>query len=245
MPVFENDGTTIHYETRGEGVPLLLLAPGGMNSTIDFWERATINPLVDLGEDGYRLIAMDQRNAGDSTGPLDTHDPWGAYATDQLGLLEHLGVERCLVFGCCIGGSFILKLCELAPERLLGAVLEQPIGVSPDNAHLFDAMWRTWGVALFERQQSLDAATLEEFGIAMWGGADFVVSVDRDSVRACQTPLLVLPGVDDHHPGATAREVAALAPRAEVFEPWKEAPEDTARAVQAVRDFLRRHRTGT
>jgi pimeloyl-ACP methyl ester carboxylesterase len=245
MPVFEHESTTIHYETRGEGFPLLLLAPGGMNSTIEFWDRATINPLVDLGEDGYRLIAMDQRNAGDSSGPLDTHDPWGAYATDQLGLLEHLGVERCLVFGCCIGGSFVLKLCELAPERLLGAVLEQPIGVSAENAHLFDAMWRTWGAALLERQPSLDAATLEEFGTAMWGGAEFVVSVDRDSVRACPTPLLVLPGLDDHHPGATAREVAALAPRGKVFEPWKEAPEDTARAAQAVRDFLRRHGAGT
>ena len=50
MPVFEHNSTTIHYETRGKGFPLLLLAPGGMNSTIDFWERATINPLVDLGE---------------------------------------------------------------------------------------------------------------------------------------------------------------------------------------------------
>ena len=106
-------------------------------------------------------------------------------------------------------------------------------------------MWRTRGAALLERQPSLDASTLEEFGAAMWGGAEFVVSVDRDFVRACPTPLLVLPGADDHHPGATAREVAALAPHAEVFEPWKEAPEDTARAVQAVRDFLTRHRTGT
>ena len=37
-----------------------------------------------------------------------------------------LGIKEFLVFGCCVGGPFILKLCELAAGRVVGAVLEQP-----------------------------------------------------------------------------------------------------------------------
>jgi pimeloyl-ACP methyl ester carboxylesterase len=100
-----------------------------MNSIVEMWSNATINPLA-LYQDTFRLIAMDQRNAGRSFGPLDLSDPWGSYARDQLALLDHLGVHRFHVMGCCIGPSFALKLIELAPERVVAAVLEQPIGIA-------------------------------------------------------------------------------------------------------------------
>ena len=38
------DGAVIHYETFGEGYPLLCFAPGGVNSEIDFWSVSAINP---------------------------------------------------------------------------------------------------------------------------------------------------------------------------------------------------------
>jgi len=83
MPRFAHGKTTIHYEESGGGFPLLLIAPGAMNSAIELWSGATINPLEMFAED-FRLIAMDQRNAGRSTGPLELDDPWKAYAGDQL-----------------------------------------------------------------------------------------------------------------------------------------------------------------
>ena len=91
----------------------MTLAPGGMRSSVPLWEMAAINPLTAYAGQ-YKMIAMDQRNAGQSTGPLETGDPWGAYAADQLAVMDHLGIDRFLVFGCCIGGPFILKLCDLA-----------------------------------------------------------------------------------------------------------------------------------
>ena len=233
------DGTTIYYEERGRGFPLLLIAPGGMNSTVDMWSRAAIDPLSLYGED-FRLIAMDQRNAGRSRGPLDVVDPWGSFGRDQLGLLDHLGVGTFHVMGCCIGGSYILKLLEMAPDRVAAAVLEQPIGIVDDNVHLFDTMWRTWGERLVDERSDIDADALEAFGTRMWDG-DFVVSVTRDFVRSCATPMLVLPGVDEHHPTSTGREIAALAPRGEVLEPWKDTPEHVAAGAEAVRQFLRNH----
>jgi pimeloyl-ACP methyl ester carboxylesterase len=117
MPIFTRHAVSIYYEEHGSGYPLLVIAPGGMNSTVAMWGHAAINPLeVYAGE--FRLIAMDQRNAGASIGPLDARDPWGSLVDDQLALLDHLGVERFLVMGCCIGGSYILKLIEQAPDRV-------------------------------------------------------------------------------------------------------------------------------
>ena len=44
----------------------------------------------------FRVITMDQRNAtgGESTGPVPVDDPWGAFADDQLGLMDHLGIRQ-------------------------------------------------------------------------------------------------------------------------------------------------------
>ena len=239
MPYFDHADATIYYEEHGQGFPLLLIAPGGMNSTVEMWERAAINPLPLYGED-FRLIAMDQRNAGRSTGPLDVADPWGSFARDQLALLDHLGIDRFHVMGCCIGGSYILKLIEQAPTRVVAAVLEQPIGIVDDNAHLFDAMWRGWGAPLVEERADIDAETMEAFGTRMWDG-DFVVSVTRQFVSSCTTPLLVLPGIDPHHPTATGREIAALAPAGEVLEPWKDTPQHIKEGIEAVHRFLQDH----
>jgi len=239
VPLFDRGQTKIYYEDHGSGFPLLLIAPGGMQSTVEMWARATINPLAVYAED-FRLIAMDQRDAGQSTGPLDVADPWGSFVGDQLALLDHLGIGELHVMGCCIGGSYILKLLEQAPARVVAAVLEQPIGIVGDSGHLFDTMWRSWGTRLMATRPDIEAGTLEAFGTTMWDG-DFVVSVPRDFVRSCRTPMLVLPGVDEYHPTATGREIAALAPRGELLEPWKDTDEHVADAVDVVRQFLQSH----
>jgi pimeloyl-ACP methyl ester carboxylesterase len=117
MPFFQNGEVRIHYEVSGSGYPVLMLAPGGMRSTIDFWNRMPFNPVVDLASD-FQVVAMDQRNAGESIAPISASDGWEAYAGDQLALMDHLGHRRFHAVGCCIGCSFILKLAELAPQRI-------------------------------------------------------------------------------------------------------------------------------
>src|SRR5260370_26987105 len=164
------------------------------------WDSATINPLA-LYEDAFRLIAMDQGNAGRSSGPLEPSDPWGAYARDQLALLGHLGVDRFHVMGCCIGGSFALKLIQQAPGRVTAAVLQQPVGITDGNGPLYEQMWRSWGAGLSDRPD-LSAESIEKFGTSMWRD-DLVGSVSRGLVPACQTPLLLPPRTDPYPPGAT------------------------------------------
>ena len=151
MPYVDNGEARIWYTEQGTGFPMLTLAPGGMRSSVPLWEMAAINPLTAYAGQ-YRMIAMDQRNAGQSTGPLEAGDPWGAYASDQLAVMDHLGIDRFLVFGCCIGGPFILKLLQLAPERVVAAVLEQPVGIIARNRGLFDNLWKQWGEQLVSKR---------------------------------------------------------------------------------------------
>ncbi|MEG1454764.1 MAG: alpha/beta fold hydrolase, partial [Comamonas sp.] len=141
-------GARLHYETYGPDadaaprLPVLLLAPGGLRSRIGLWRhthdgraRNWPDPTVELAR-ARRVIAMDQRNAGQSFAPVGPQDGWDSFAADQLGLLDALGIERFHVLGACIGSSFALRLAELAPHRVASAVLQQPIGWSPRNAPL-------------------------------------------------------------------------------------------------------------
>lgn len=78
------------------------------------------------------------------------------------------------------------------------------------------------------------------FAEKVWTG-EFVLSVTRDWVKTCKTPLLVLPGIDVAHPNAIGREVAALAQNAEVLGPWKVPPTRIPSTIQRIRQFLATH----
>ena len=238
MPYVDSGEARIWYTEQGTGFPMLTLAPGGMRSSVPLWEHAAINPLTAYAGQ-YRMIAMDQRNAGQSTGPLEAGDPWGAYAADQLAVMDHLGIDRFLVFGCCIGGPFILKLLAVAPERVVAAVLEQPVGIIDSNREVFDNLWTQWRDQLLSKRGDLASDEIETFATAMWAPG-FAVSVTREQVRTFRTPMLVLPGIDEFHPTETGREIAALAPAAELLEPWKD-PEHLPAATEAVGRFLHAH----
>lgn len=215
MPVFERTGVSLYYEEYGSGYPLLLFAPGGMRSSIDFWRRSFFDPIVELAQD-FRVIAMDQRNAGRSRAPISATDGWETYAADHLALLDHLGAHRAHVLGGCIGASYCLGLIKLAPERVGAAVLQNPIGLSPENRTAFYEMFDSWASELRKTHPELSEAALHAFRARMYDG-DFVFSVSRDFVRACHTPMLVLAGDNLYHPGPTSEEIARLAPNADLI----------------------------
>ena len=239
MPLYERAGASIYYEEHGSGFPLLLLAPGGLNSSIPFWERMPLNPIHAFAGD-FRVIAMEQRNAGRSSGPIDTRDPWGTYADDQLGLLDHLGIDRTLALGCCIGCSFIFKLVEKQPERIVAGVLEQPIGLDDTNPGAFGPdTWNPWGQNLIDNGRDLSMEAVEAFGHAMFDSG-FVFSVSRDFLRTITTPMLLLFGNDRAHPRGISLEVAELLPNVEVIERWRD-PDVVPEVTERIRDFLKRH----
>jgi pimeloyl-ACP methyl ester carboxylesterase len=242
---YEKGGVRIHYEEAGSGLPLLVIPGGGLNSTIAALANP-FNPMVELKNE-YRCITSDLRNAnaGQSSGPLEIDRPWDAYTDDHLGLMDHLGIDKFMVIGFCIGGPFIWNLLKRAPKRVVAAVLAQPSGFRPEMPTLFyDNNMTGWGPELVKRRPEIKMATVETFLTKMYKtNADFVFTVTRDFVRKCQTPVLILPDDIPAHPYAVAMEAAMLAPNAEVsMFPWKEPKERIPLAVRQIRSFLRAHR---
>jgi pimeloyl-ACP methyl ester carboxylesterase len=242
MPTLEHEGASIYYEDHGSASQpaLLLLSPGGLNSTIDFWERLPLRPLEAFAGE-FRIIAMDQRNAGSrSKGPLQTRNSWEMYARDQLAVLDHLGIDRTLVIGCCIGCSFIFELLQLAPERINAGVLMQPIGEDESNPGLFGPdMWRPWGQNLIDKGASFSAADVDAFGHGLFDPG-FVFTATREDLKRFQTPLLLLYGDDKAHPRGISEEVARLLPNVEVIERWREA-DVVPQVTEQMRRFLQAH----
>jgi pimeloyl-ACP methyl ester carboxylesterase len=247
MSFYERGPVRIHYEEAGAGFPLLLIAGGGLNSTIAGLKNGSpFNP-IDEFKGEYRCIASDLRNAnsGYSSGPLDIDRPWDAYTDDHIGLMDHLRIDKFMVLGFCIGGPFIWNLIERAPTRVVAAVLAQPSGSRPEMRDLFyDNNIKGWGPELVKRRPEISMQTVDRFLTKMYRtNPDFVFTVTRDFVRTCQTPVLILPDDIPSHPYAVAMEAAMLAPKAEVsMYPWKEPKERIPLAVRQIRSFLRAHR---
>jgi pimeloyl-ACP methyl ester carboxylesterase len=245
MSFYEKGAVRIHYEEAGSGFPLLLIAGGGLNSTIS----GLTNPFDAIGEfkGGYRCIAADLRNAnsGQSSGPLEIDRPWDAFADDHLGLMDHLGIQKFMVMGFCIGGPFIWNLLRRAPDRIVAGVLAQPSGFRPEMPSLFyDTNMTGWGPDFVKRRPEVTMQTVDKFLTKMYRtNPDFVFTVTRDFVRGCQTPVLILPDDIPAHPYAVAMEAAMLAPKAEVsMFPWKEPKERIPLAIRQIHSFLRAHR---
>src|ERR1700758_4621656 len=128
MPFFEKGDVRIRYEEAGSGFPLLLTPGGGLNSRVSNWPTAVFNAM-EIFKDEFHVITMDQRNAngGESTGPLAVDDPWGGFADDQLGLMDHLGIDKFCFMGYCIGGCFAGKLLQRAPNRVGAGGVHQSV----------------------------------------------------------------------------------------------------------------------
>jgi pimeloyl-ACP methyl ester carboxylesterase len=240
---YEKNGVRIRYAEIGTGFPLLATPGGGLNSNIAAWSRAVINIPEELKND-FRVITMDQRNAtgGESSGPVPVDDPWRAFADDQVGVMDHLGIGKFFFFGNCIGGPFAMKLMQRAPDRVSAAVLSQPVGHRPEQADYMYNSGLNWAKEFRERKPDVSMATIEKYLHNLYRvQPDFVYSVSRDFAKSRQTPILVLPDDITAHPLLVSIAIASLCPNAEInVYPWKEPPELKARTINRVRTFLKR-----
>jgi pimeloyl-ACP methyl ester carboxylesterase len=220
MPSFEHHGARIYYEEFGQGFPILTFAPAGLQSVI--------NPTTEWVAN-YRVIAMDQRNAGgQSRAPMTAKDGWDSYTADHIALLDHLRVDKCHLYGQCIGGSFIINMLKHHPERVASAVLAQPIGRVGPMAPGWNANFKGWTETLNDRPEATEQ-TLNAFYQNLYA-AGFVYCADRDFVKTIKAPCLVLAGNDEAHPWPISEELSKLLPNCEFVAEWK-----TGAALEAAR----------
>jgi pimeloyl-ACP methyl ester carboxylesterase len=158
--------------------------------------------------------------------------------------MDHLGIRQFFFFGNCIGGPFAMKLMERAPQRVVAAILSQPVGHLPAKPdYMYDAGTTVWAKELRERRPDVTMESIEKYLHNLYRvRPDFVYSVSRDFAKSCQTPMLVLPDDVVAHPLVVSVDIASLCPNAEITVfPWKEPPELKARTINRARTFLKRH----
>jgi len=240
VPTIKNGNATIYYEEHGKGFAILAFAPGGLpRSTIKIWSTAPIDPIAEFSKE-YRVIVMDQRNTvdGQSRAPVTAKDNWDSYTSDHIALLDHLKVDRCHLYGQCIGGSFIANLLKKQLRRVAAAVWAQPIGrvgpMKPGRTANFDA----WAKGVADRPEVTEQV-LDAFYQNLYAPG-FLYSVDREFLKTCKTPSLVLAGNDDAHPYAISLETSKLLPNSEFIPEWKTG-EALAMAKVHVKEFLSRN----
>ncbi len=244
---YQRGNVRIRYEESGSGFPLLLISGGGLNrSTIAGIRGGNPFNTLEAFSGEFRCIYADLRNSvGQSTGPLEIDRPWDSHTDDHIGLMDHLGIDRFMVLGFCIAGPFIWNLIKRVPNRVVAAVPAQPVGFRPElpNA-MYESQTPGWAAPLVERRPEITTEMTDQFLNRMFrNNPDFVFTVTRDFVRACQTPVLVLPDDTPGHGLDAAIESAMLAPNGQLsMYPWKDTPEKIPLAVRHVRSFLRSHR---
>ena len=159
--------------------------------------------------------------------------------------MDHLGIEKFMVIGFCIGGPFCWNLLQRAPDRVVASVMVHPSGFRSDQPDIFyQNNIRDWAPALCERREDVTMETIDTFLNKMYReNPDFVFTVTRDFVRGCETPVLVLPDDIPAHPYAVAMETALLAPNSQVsLYPWKENDGKIRLAVRHIDMFLKSNR---
>jgi pimeloyl-ACP methyl ester carboxylesterase len=124
--MLEANGMQLHYDTHGNGEPLLWLH-GGMGHGPD-WHYIFTQP-----PDGYRLIAPDLRGHGRSTGALATYS-FRQSALDVFALLDHLDIDSIKVIGLSGGGITALHMATLEPARVAAMVVVSAPVAFPEQA---------------------------------------------------------------------------------------------------------------
>ena len=242
---YKKDNVRIRFAEIGSGFPLLATPGGGLNSRISIWPTAVINIMGEFKND-FRVITMDQRNAtnGDSTGPVPVDNPWDAFADDQLGVMDHLGIRQ-----------FFLRQLHRRPVRdevdgtragARGRRRPEPVGHLPEQPdYMYNSGKDVWAKEFRDRRPDVSMATIEAYLHSLYRvRPDFVYSVSRDFAKSCQTPMLVLPDDITAHPLQVSIDIASLAPNAEITVfPWKEPAELKARTINRALTFLKGHQT--
>lgn len=130
MPVTMVDGLEVNYEARGSGVPLLTMAPGGFDASMDKWLTTTAWKGIDALEKlagGFQVIVYDRRESGKSGGRVEKLR-WELYAEQAKALLDHLRIGAAVVMGACMGCSVALAFAARFPLATRALVLHWPVG---------------------------------------------------------------------------------------------------------------------
>lgn len=169
------DGTTLPYVEQGDrsGVPVVLLHAVG-----ESW-RSWSRLLPDLPPD-LRAVAVTQRGHGDADKP-EAGYAVAEIATDVVGLLDALAVDRAVLCGTSSGGLVAQRVAVDHPDRVMALCLVgSPRGLrdAPVPAWVDDAAALTDPVP-----ESFARASVTAFPVGRALPEDFVRDMVEDATR--------------------------------------------------------------
>ena len=119
MPYVHSQGVRIHYQTEGEGPPLVL--QHGFTDSLASWYECGYVPAL---QQHYRLILLDARGHGGSEKP---HEPAAyqaqLFVADILAVLDHLHIPKAHFWGYSMGGRIGFTTAKYAPERVSSFII--------------------------------------------------------------------------------------------------------------------------
>jgi len=137
--IIDNGGTDVHFETAGDGRPVVLLH--GFPDSGRMWR----NQVDALASSGFRVIVPDLRGYGSSGKPTEVE----AYslvhlAGDVLAVLDHLGLDRAHVVGHDWGSALAWVMGSLVPDRvdhLVALSVSHPMAFRAAGFRQFELSW--------------------------------------------------------------------------------------------------------
>jgi valacyclovir hydrolase len=163
MPKLQLADVAVHFESAGEGDPLLLL-PGALGTGVaDFSEQ------IPWFSRYYRVIAPDPRGYGQSRPPERDYpaDFYQRDAEDMSALMTALGYERFSILGWSDGANIGAIMAVRYPERVKQLVVWGGNSyLNAEDLHIFQSMrsLTTWSQRAIEPLRSVYGDQLE----ALW-----------------------------------------------------------------------------
>ncbi|MGA0299210.1 MAG: alpha/beta fold hydrolase [Ilumatobacteraceae bacterium] len=210
------NGITIEFEEYGSGDPLLLVM--GLGGQLTDWPPELIEHLVAAG---FRVIAPDNRDIGLSTEmsgeglarsavvkamlgrPVKSPYSLGDMASDAVGVLDHLGIDRAHVVGMSMGGMISQEIAIGWPDRVLS--LTSIMSHTGDRRHGLAKPSLLWRITRLGDPDPSNPSSVVDNSMKIWqwiSGPTYDEAVARQRIEAGVERSIRVQG--------TARQTAAI-----------------------------------
>jgi class 3 adenylate cyclase len=116
-----SDGVGIAYYQFGEG-PALVLTPGSITNLQTEWRAPGRRDWFERLATDYRIIRYDRRGTGLSDRDVSDYSV-DALANDILAVVDHLGVDRFVIWAAGYSGPAAITVAVSHPDRVSGLIL--------------------------------------------------------------------------------------------------------------------------
>jgi pimeloyl-ACP methyl ester carboxylesterase len=216
---FDSAGVKIHYESFGEGKPIVLVHGFPLSFELNWVGTEWVEPLQSV----RRVVGLDCRGFGESDKPHDA-EAYGIenMAGDILRLMDHLSIDKADLFGYSMGSMISAHLLINHRERFTTVILGGAGNLLDPGRE--EEMSKSPGYLLVDDPSQIT----DPFGKTFRAIADGIAGNDRLALAACaerlfepiqaadfadvDIPVLVISGAEDTSPA----EIAAATPGAEL-----------------------------